>query len=304
MLKYLTKNYWWITILLIGLAILLDLNFDAVETIKTPHEIINSDGEKEMYTTLTLKNSYQLVRALIYVLYSLGVSLIVLVAIDKRIDTEENKRYKSELDKLNGKIQNNIFDGVLKKIVPEILFDQVKKDVLKTDIVRKNAKWNYQISHNDNKSFDLNQTIKYDIENLTEGEIKREIPVNINFSSSLSETKITHWKIKNSDGVIEREESQNFDKLIVELKSREIKTIELNILNQYKTESVVDSHVSSFSIIDLELQVQKPKDVKINIVPSFTTKLTRSEPNDTLITYDKIPCILLGQGISYVIEKE
>lgn len=304
MLKFLTKNYLWITILLLGIAILLDLNYDTIETIKTPKTILNSDGEQIKVEILTLKNSYQLIRALIYILYSLGVSLIVLVAIDKRIDIEENKKYKDKITNLNQKIQNNIFDGVLNKFVPEKLFDQVKKDIFQNDIIRKNAKWNYQISLNGQDNIVLQQTIKYEIENLTEDKLEKDIPVNINFSNKLGETKITQWKLKKSNGNLENEAIDNFENLKVNLDKRETKIIELNIKNEYTNNCIMDSHMSNFSIIGLEIQIQKPENVEVKVIPSFSTNLAENRPNNTLITFDRIDSILLGQGISFIIEKK
>ncbi len=302
MLAYLTKNYWWMTLILIGIGIFLDLKYNEVETIRKPFTVIAEDGSQQSTYILTLKNSYQIIRALVGIFYTLGVSLLILVAIDKRIDTEENKRYQHELKTLDEKIHNNIFDGVLNKIVPELLFDQVKKDIFKTDIIRKNAKWNYLISEKNN-SFELHQTIQYEIENLTDGRIEKEIPVQLFFSNQLVDTKLTHWKIKKINGDIEREEKVNFTKLILCLDSRETKKIELNVSNEYHNETVLDTHITSYSIIGLELQIQKPANIDFKVMPTFTSNLNENRPNNQLITFDKIPCILLGQGIVFIIEK-
>jgi hypothetical protein len=304
MLNYLSKNYWWIVLIIISIALILDLSFDTIEIVPSAKEFTNIKGEKIVVEYSTLQDSYQVVRAIVSILYSLGVSIIILVVLDKRIDTEENKRHQRELSALNDKIQNNVFDGVLKKVVPNDLFDQVKKDIFNNDVIRKNAKWTYQIELNEHNSFNLNQTIEYEIENLTEDILKKDIPIAINFSNDLVEIKITSWKVKKMNGDIECEEKINFEKLTVNLEKRESKKIELNIRGVYKTTAVMDNHVSNFSIIGLEIRVQKPSNVEFKPTPSFTTKLIKSEPNAQLITYDKIPCILLGQGISYVIERK
>lgn len=296
-MKHIQKYFWVYSIVMILMGLFLDLNFNEAEIIEIEIPSIDVNGNKTTVTHYEYIPKYKILPILSNILYSTSVALLLLFLIDKRIDMQESRV-------LSEKINQNIFNGVLKKLVPEKLFNQVRQDIFNNDVIRKNAKWTYQISKNANDSFDVSQSIIYEIENLTEDKIEKDINVKINFSTDISETKITKWVLKSLNKEIIKEETSDFDKIVVELNPKETKIVELSIKSEYKTPAVMDTHVSNFSIVGLDIQIQKPENCDVIIQPSFTTKLNKSEPNPTLITYDKVDCILLGQGISYIIKKK
>lgn len=301
MLSFLSKNYWWIALILLGIAITLDMNFDSLTTVETPKEIVDSEGNVQEYFILTIENQYQLIRALIYVLYSLATSLVILVALDKKIDLQENAKQRQEIEELNNKISDNVFDGVLKKMVPEPLFDQVKKDIFNNDTIRKNAKWTYLITLNDDKTINLDQTIEYELENIQDTRIDKEMPVGLNFSKAMVDVQVTSRNYKDSNG---NWKEINADNNKVPLESRESKSIKVNVRSEYKSLEVMDSHVTKQSIIGLDIVIVKPEELEVEVQPSFTTELEAYRPNESTITFDKIPCVLLGQGIAFTITRK
>jgi hypothetical protein len=79
-------------------------------------------------------------------------------------------------------------------------------------------------------------------------------------------------------------------------------SIQMVVKNIYKTPSVIDNHNSLFSIIGLEITTTQPEDVIVKLIPTFTKELKSNSAGNTLTQYNKVTCILKGQGLTYIIE--
>jgi hypothetical protein len=300
-MKHLQKYYWVYSILMVIIGISLDY-------ITNTAEICG----QEVYTTLLDKTvqkqiiykyipSFYIIKVITNILYGTSISLIVLFLIDKRIDSIENVNNKKENDNLRDELNINIFNGVLKKVIPEQLFDKFNKDIFQTDLFIKNAFWTYKITKNKTNSFDVKQSIRYELHNLNDYELKYKLPIIINTNTSYVKTNLTNIEVLNSDKTVQTTFNQTNREVII--KPNNYIEVSMIIDNEYKHTSVLDVHNSMFSIIGLTIETIQPEDISVKITPSFLKEIETINTGLTNITkYKPIDCILQGQGISYLIE--
>jgi hypothetical protein len=298
-LKHIAKYFWIYAIGLILIGIYLDSLSNNAEIIGQEISISKIDGKKEIQTIYTYIPEKVITKTISTLLYSLAISMILLFLIDKKIDLQEIAKNKEEIEKLNNAIHNNIFSGVLKKFIPEEIFDKVQEDIFDTDVVRRNAKWIYEIKRNNNSSFDVIQNIKYELHNLNEYDIKQELPFTMWSATAISTIELISIKEIKPDRY---ENILSETNKSISIPKGSYTTIQMTVKNVYKTISVLDIHNSMFSVIGLEITTIQPDDVTVKIIPTFSKNLRSNSTGNTLTQYDKVPCILKGQGLIYIIE--
>ncbi|MFN7494295.1 MAG: hypothetical protein ACK5RG_15355 [Cyclobacteriaceae bacterium] len=297
-MKHIAKYFWVYSILLIIIGIYLDSLSNTVEIVGQQINVTKPDGTKELQTVYSYRPIMLIPKIISSTLYSLAVSLLLLFLIDKRIDIQESQKNKEEIDKLNTTIHKNIFSGVLKKFIPEEIFNKVQEDIFDTDVIRKNAKWTYEIKRNGN-SFDVIQNISYELHNLNNFEIVQELPFTLSSTNAISTIELTSIKEVKLDYT---ENVLNDTNRKVSIPKGSYTSIHMVVKNIYKTPAVVDNHISLFSIIGLEITTTQPEDVIVKLIPTFTKGLISSSAGNTLTQYNKVSCILKGQGLTYIIE--
>ena len=103
---------------------------------------------------------------------------------------------------------------------------------------------------------------------------------------------------------IEKVGNVSIKKYPIEIQPDDTVHITMCIVNVYTTKTILDSHSSNFSIVGLTLQVSKPENCSFIIQPTFTSELKPTIPNEKQIIYEKIPGLLIGQGLTYIIEEK
>jgi len=289
-MKHIAKYFWVYSILLIIIGIYLDSLSNTVEIVGQQINVTKPDGTKELQTVYSYRPIMLIPKIISSTLYSLAVSLLLLFLIDKRIDIQESQKNKEEIDKLNTTIHKNIFSGVLKKFIPEEIFNKVQEDIFDTDVIRKNAKWTYEIKRNGN-SFDVIQNISYELHNLNNFEIVQELPFTLSSTNAISTIELTSIKEVKLDYT---ENVLNDTNRKVSIPKGSYTSIHMVVKNIYKTPAVVDNHISLFSIIGLEITTTQPEDVIVKLIPTFTKGLISSSAGNTLTQYNKVSCILKG----------
>jgi hypothetical protein len=297
-MKHIAKYFWAYSILLILLGIFIDSLSNAAEIVGQQINIIKPDGTKELQTVYSYKPTMLIPKIVSSTLYSLAVSLLLLFLIDKKIDIQESQKNREEIENLNNTIYKNIFSGVLKKFIPEEIFNKVQEDIFDTDVIRKNAKWTYEITRNGN-SFNVIQNISYELHNLNDFDIVQELPFTLSTSNTISTIELTSLMEIKKEGTSNKLDETNRK---VSIPKGSYTSIQMVVKNIYKTPSVIDNHNSLFSIIGLEITTTQPEDVIVKLIPTFTKELKSNSAGNTLTQYNKVTCILKGQGLTYIIE--
>jgi hypothetical protein len=311
--NWIFKNYIYLTIIFTILGIGSDIIFTDVkvisETIESVHPI---NGSKTFIQNFRYERLYSFLQSVSGICYSIAISIFILVFLDKKFDKhlseqtvelqrQREEEHKIEINKLNEKIYSNIFNGILKKVIPEQLFDKFNKDIFQTDLVRKNAFWTYEIIKTQYNLFNVKQSIRYELHNINDYEFKYTLPITINSNTSYVDTKLSKIDVLNSDKTTQ--ESFNEIDRVVYIKANDYIEVTMIVDNEYKHTSVLDVHNSMFSIIGLTIETIQPQDVSVKIQPSFLKELESINTGLTTTTkYKPIDCILQGQGITYLIE--
>lgn len=276
------------------LGLTLDLGFNEAEIVGEQVEKTLLDKSKEIQTVYIYKPISIIPKIISNLLYGISASILILFFVERRIAMEEVDILKREVDK-------NIFNGVLKKIIPEEIFNKFNKDIFQTDLIRKNAHWTYEITKNNKNSYNVKQSIRYELHNLNDYKVEPTLPIHIDSTLSFVKSKLTSITVLNSDKT-EQNEFNPTDKKVV-INGNSFIEVTMIVDNEYEHQSIIDVHNSMFSIIGLTIETIQPSDVSVKIQPSFLKELNKINTGLTTSTkYEPIDCILKGQGVSYIIE--
>jgi hypothetical protein len=204
---------------------------------------------------------------------------------------------------------------VLKRLIPEELFNLIAKDILNKSILRQNAHWIYDVYENEKNGYTLTQTISYELKNISKNVLTENFKVTINTTANF-ESYFNFFKVQKGGEVIIEKQRQDIEKEIdktgntsvkkypIEIPPNETINITMCIVNVYNSKEILDHHSSNYSIVGLTLQISKPENCNFLVQPTFTSELKPTIPNEKQIIYEKIPGLLIGQGLTYVINEK
>lgn len=309
-----------IGVILMAFSTIINIYHDKIEIFPKKEIVKDVYGKSSEYTLFTYAQEYKYSRALSELLYTIGIAIIVYFLIENTLNSyqrkiDDNQRIANEkkLEELHEKINNNVFEGVLKKIVPPELFDILAMDILHRDIIRKNVHWEYIITR-DGEGIRVGQLIMYEFMN-TSDSIKN-VPLIFTAShNSINSCEFEYFKLEKMDGTNITELSGNEIKPIIDEVHNEKKVVqEINLeakqtlkvtrrINySYASSSVVDCHFTNYPIINLQIRITKPKDLKVWLVPTFSSKLEVEYETEDSVIYKSVKGLLPGQAVMYVIE--
>lgn len=326
MLNTIKKHYLIISIILIALGLIIDLFFTDAVPLKTTQNVQDLTGHTVKFDVFTFSYKYEILKIISNICYGLAVSLIVLLALELKYDEidkektrllEEGERanFKKDIQDLQEQINTNVFNGVLKKLIPEELFNLISTDILNKNVLRQNAHWIYDVSEGTNNNYIITQTITYELVNISRSTITEFLTVSM-AQTNRCKTFFKYLKIeKNGIIVSEKNEDQisqeistdgprKIKRYPIELTPSETAKATLTIVNEYVDKNVFGNHSTNYSIIGLSIEVNKPENCSFEIFPNFTTKLNPTIPSKKKIIYEKIQGILIGQGLCYSAEEE
>lgn len=299
---------------------IINIYHDKIE-IFPKHEMVKDVyGKESSYTLFTYSQEYKYSRAFAELLYTIGIAIIVYFLIEntlnsyqKKVDDKQRAANELKLEVLHEKINNNVFEGVLKKIIPPDLFDILAMDILHTDIIRKNVHWEYIITK-DGAGVRVVQLIMYEFMNTTDS--IKNVPLIFTVShNSINRCEFEYFKLEKMDGtnIVELganeinpiiDQMSNEQKVIqdISLEAKQTLKVTRRINNIYSSSSVVDCHFTNYPIINLQIRISKPKDLKVWLVPTFTSKLEVEYETEESVIYKPVKGLLTGQAVIYAIE--
>jgi len=294
-----------IAIFLLTAAVAITLTFDAVHVEVRNVQIVDLKNNKANVPNYTFVPIDKTMKTISDLLYAAGIALLIYLMIDSRL-----RRYE------NNEFSENVFSAILKKFIPDELFEILNNDVFGKDVIRKNAVLEYIITNTDS-GYKMRQFVKYDLYNINTKCVTETIEVSIG-QSQINKTYFEKLQIeqdgiakvyqdKDLDEILKFDETTNFStaSFPVTLKPKSTATIIFHAMNEYYSKTVVDYHFFSSSCINLELTIHKPSDCLVRIIPTFSQPLEPLFDNtDYALQYHPIKGLLLGQSIIYIIEKK
>lgn len=318
--KYLKRYIYWIFSFFLIIGIVFEfLQLKLVPT-KKHYKIEHFESnETEVLDYLEYSPKYIWYSTLSTLSLGIGVSLLILILFDKKIDEinndlnekvrkKEREAFEQRIIELQNKIQSDVFEGTLQKIIPKEIFFLLKSEIFLNDFVRKNTKWAYEIALINNK-ITVRQTVIYDLINLKDNDATEQFSI---WTSKTKNQEIVVESIRindieiscNPDTTIEsRIEEDNYN-YSVTLSKGESKKVMICINNVYEGDYVRDLQLTKYPMINLDLQVSKTPDLNVVIDGTFAQPLTlQNDLNDKLLFYNNVPAVLPGQGVIYIVEK-
>lgn len=307
---------YWIYIILITIAslvagMLIEINL-MDGSIVSKQITIFDNNESKIVNNYVFHPNYVFAKPLSSFLYSFAMSLSISLFILLVIQKSDHEKRKEELFQ-------NVFQGVFNRLVPNEIFNVIKRDILEANIVRRNVKWIYDFKIEDG-ALVLYRNVMYEAENLSNRECFE--PFSYIFSkTNFSETKIlflkwhpvnkkestTEVRYDNDDGI--------FDPCIVDINFSQIKhnitipcdqKIMINFKSQETFKNIEFLHETHFTTacsIGWELEVNYPSDYSFSIISMFTPKLEPIVDDRERKKYSYDGAILKGQGVEFTLSK-
>jgi len=309
---FISKNFLWIVILLFVLYIVLmyftnNYNF-AFKIIK----IVEPDGKINNFRFLEIQNKYLLLSLFNNLILNIAVALFISGFFLRYIEKKEKEEFYKKLENFQKETAKNAIKSIYERLIEPEFFAILEKDVLSENLIRHNAKWDYDFIINHNNKIELKRTVMYTLKNISNNVETETFKVifenNIHSSIELSECK---YKKKNEneyrDIIMEQSNiDHKFEaqKAIIIEPGEEVQVI-LSIKEVFKCDYVYETHSTRFPIVNLSLNVNFPKNWIFEIVvDNFSNPLEKIYVSENKIKYQTQGGIYKGQGIEFILYKE
>ena len=310
-MEFIKERYFFIGLALIIFAccILIKTNSYEFET-RNLEVIVNHSIENKEF--ISLKNKFLVYNIVSNALIAFGSTLIITMFFAKYFDKKEKDQLTKKLEEIQIETGRNAYLSLFHQLLDESFFDCVKKDIINCKVIRKNAKWIYDIESSGGKLV-LKRTIIYSLKNLSTENVVEPIQMsslkNSYTNCEIVEMKYTEEgkdeiKIDIESNTKEKDGEKNF---YSEIKILPQKTIEVmkSFKQSFNTDFIYETHFSNNPLSDLEIEVNYPSDYVFKI--GFNTKkddFTNLIKNDNKQIWKSNFAILKGQGIEFFCEKK
>lgn len=311
--KSFVEKYWiyiiLVTLICLASGMYIETNFTDGNIISKQITIFDNN-ESKIVNNYVFQSHHTLAKPLSSFLYSFAMSLIISLFILLVIQKSDHEKRKEELFQ-------SVFQGVFNRLVPNEIFDVIKRDILEANIVRRNVKWIYDFKI-ENEALVLYRNVMYEVENLSNRECT-ELFSYIFSKTNYSETKILFLKwhpvgkesttevLYDHNGVFDAcNVDTNFSQVKHEIKIPHDQRIMINFKSQETFKSLDFLHETHFTTacsIGWELEVNYPKEYSFSIISMFTPKLHPIVDDVERKKYSYNGAILKGQGIEFTLSK-
>jgi len=313
MVDVLKSHYVIIGIVMIFIGLLISIYFGDVEFV--PKQILTLDSDHQPVTKdyVFPKIIYPIAEFISSAVIPFGITLIITMFFVNNFTKQENEQLKNELLSFQNDTAENAVYSIFKQIIDPSFFEIVKNDVLNCKLIRRNAKWIYDIEEKAGKLV-MTRTISYSVENLSTEKQTESIKVK-GLLNSYMKTRVVSLQYDKNDGKgfniiydsneIDHCECSAAVEENIEIEGRKsveiIKIIEQTFTNNF----IYETHFANEPLTDLEIQVNYPEGYSFSLNQCFW-----SQPVDKPIDGNKRKvfkfknAILKGQGIEFFCEKK
>lgn len=263
----------------------------------------------------------------------LGVALMIAAALGYTVEALAREKHQRELNNFKQEISENVLAAVFKKIVPDSIFEEIRRGVLEQTIVKRNSSLNYdllEIPQDEQDALALEEaekgsylkceiTSRHELVNLADSPIKgHEIKagVSCDLHSKLADhLKIHHVTIRNLDtGEEESYQDQSLEeridageqqgfllfKVLKELPARS--KFEITVCSTtYKRIADTDVWTTLFPTENMSVTIRYPDSIKVS-ARSHHSKPLREETHNPKMnekTYILEHGVFPHQGIAF-----
>ena len=312
-MNFLKKYYLILAILIICAGYYISYKTNNYEFQNKVLQVIK-DNEIQHKEYISLENKFIVLSLISEACITFGITLLITMFFVNYFDKKEKNDFKKELKEIQIETAKNAFLSLFHQIIDESFFNVVKRDIIKCKVIRKNARWIYDIyTDSDSNKLVLKRTITYTLQNLSTE--NRKEPMKISFlNNSYAITRNTQIKYKESTknkyedfDINKHTEEKNGYKIItgdIEINSNSSVDI-VRVLEQvFNTEFIYETHFLSTPLSGLEIEVNFPKDYQFNIsFNSIENDVSQILDTETKKIWKLNGALLKGQGIEFYCEK-
>lgn len=315
----LEKNWFVLIIILISLSLGIFLDYlsgDYGFFIKNI-SYLDSSGNIQKIAQIDIPIATQVFKLVANFLYALSITIFITIYISRRLENKQQKIHEEELKKLSQEINQNVFSGLFRKLIPDEIFEIIKTEIIENKAIRKKAHWNFVFEEIDGGKIKLTSTTHYELHNISSETISDPVKIEIDPLSS------TEMKAKKAICYANEKCIVNYDansptneNIKIEERENGAKTISYSvniepqnhITSTFEYETiysgfVYDSQATKYPIIDLNISAIFPKGYKFSLHPSLSSELKVVSEGNTHQNFKIEGGILPRQGIIFVLEK-
>ena len=303
--------------LIISLAIF----FSALES-TTDYEpklfsTVDGTGKVIQKEILTLPVRYHIYKIMSTFLFTLSVSIFIAVFIIDQIDKKQKEAQKSEIDVLQKAINENIFDSLFECLIPNEIFQVIKEDIILKQIVRRNSKWIFDFSVNENDGIELRQTFMSTAVNISRNAssypirfaiVKGQADEELLESISISKNGeiIAHYDHEDAEGntgVIFKSQG-NTTKIELPISIPPNDSVDITMICTTKyIGKVQDEYFTQVPIIGATLIVNIPQGYSFDVFSAMSSELKCTLKKTNKHIYEVTGGVLPKQGFVYYLNK-
>ena len=165
----LSNKYIPVCLIILVVALALDHYASSIDLVSQEISLVKA-GHLVTTTTLTLPFTARILQLLSTFLYTLAASIFISVFVTNRIEEIRNRENEARQRDLAAAINRNVFDALFKTLMPEEIFEIIRDEIIKMDIVRRNALWTYDFTEIED-GMQLRTTLKYELHNVSDNVI-------------------------------------------------------------------------------------------------------------------------------------
>lgn len=316
MLALLKKHYLILSLVIFASAIVCDY-YASLQPLESVVIATISNGVVTNRDMLQTPNSIKLMKLFSTGLYTLAYSIFISVFVLQRFESESIKQTKLELHELQRIIQEDTISGVFKTVVPEEIYEAIKRDILLCHEIRKNACYTLDFAK-DGDRFRLKQTIQYEMCNYGMSTISNPITVVRDYVPerdvmthavcSIKDKKIFEYdkgRITSNSRIVEstNEDGNSVIRPVIDIPPNTCINVTLVFELIYAGPVINDAIFSKTPIIDATLLATYPKGYEFSLFQSLSTPLIRQTHDETTARYLCKGGILPQQGFAYTLRK-
>ena len=273
------------------------------------------DNEIQYKEYISLENKFIVLSLISEACITFGITLLITMFFVNYFDKKEKNDFKKELKEIQIETAKNAFFSLFHQIIDESFFNVVKRDIINCKVIRKNARWIYDIyTDSDSNKLVLKRTITYTLQNLSTE--NRKEPIKISFlNNSYAITRNPQIKYKEStknkyeDFDINKhtEEKNGYKNITGDIEINSNSSVDIvRVLEQvFNTEFIYETHFLSTPLSGLEIEVNFPKDYQFNIsFNSIEDDVSLNLDTETKKIWKLNGALLRGQGIEFYCEKK
>lgn len=270
----------------------------------------------EAQTYLYPKRIYLILNLISNGFIPFGFTLLITMFFVRKFEEQENEELKNKLLQFQRDTAENAMNSVFKTMIDPSFFYVIRNDVLNCRLIRKNAKWIYDVLVDKTSgSLKMKRTISYTLENLSSE--KQIEPVAISaMSSDYVKSNVTKLQFRLQQEKVFNDLEISIDESVqdkkvgkatkdIEIEGKQSVEIVKEIEQEFSKEFIYETHFANSPLTDLEIQINFPEDYDFRLscdALSQEYETTIDEPSRKVIRFKN--AILKGQGIEFYCSKK